>query len=52
VTDVTRLMQAVETMLKLEADGNGLRTVTFEGKKLWLIPNEVRGLTLMFPEDY
>jgi hypothetical protein len=52
VTDVTRLMQAVEAMLKLEADGNGLRTGTFEGKKLWLIPNEVRGLTLMFPEDY
>jgi hypothetical protein len=52
VTDVTRLMQAVESMLKLEPDGHGWRTGTFEGEKLWLIPNEVRGLTLMFPSDY
>jgi len=52
VTDVTRLMQAINLMLKIEAEGNGWRTGTFEGKALWLIPNEVGGLTLMFPEDY
>lgn len=45
-------MQAVESMLKIEPDGQGWRTGVFEEKKLWLIPNEVRGLTFMFPEDY
>jgi hypothetical protein len=52
VTDVTRLMRAVESMLKLEADGDGWRTGAYEGKTLWLTPNEVGGLTLMFPEDW
>ena len=52
ITDVTRLMQAVEAMLRIEADGNGWRTGAFEGKRLWLIPNEVGGSTLMFPDSY
>jgi hypothetical protein len=52
ITEVIRLMQVVESMLKLEPDGHGWRTAVFEGKKLWLIPNEVGGLTLMFPENY
>ena len=52
VTDVGRLMRAVETMLRLEADGDGWRTGSYDGKTLWLTPNEVGGLTLMFPEDW
>ena len=52
VTDVGRLMRAVEAMLKLEADGDGWRTGSYDGKTLWLTPNEVGGLTLMFPEDW
>jgi len=52
VTDVGRLMRAVEAMLKLEADGDGWRTGSYDGKTLWPTPNEVGGLTLMFPEDW
>ena len=52
VTDVSRLMRAVATMLELEADGDGWRTGSCDGKTLWLTPNEVGGLTLMFPEDW
>jgi hypothetical protein len=50
--DVRQLSQALEAMLKLEPDGDGWRTGTFEGKMLWLIPNEIGGLTLLFPDDY
>jgi hypothetical protein len=39
-------------MLAVEGDEDGWRSGTYEGKDLWLIPNEVNGLTLMFPEDY
>jgi hypothetical protein len=52
VTDVSRLMRALESMLKLEADTDGWRTGSYDGKTLWLTPNEVGGLTLMFPEDW
>lgn len=52
VTDVTRLARAVETVVKHDPDEGGWRTGTVEGRKLWLVPNEVGGLTLMFPEDY
>ncbi len=51
VTDVSRLMRAIESMLKLEADTDGWRTGSYDGKTLSLTPNEVGGLTLMFPED-
>jgi hypothetical protein len=51
-TDVTRLMRTIESMLKLEADTDGWRTGSYDGKTLWLTPNEVGGLTLMFPEDW
>jgi hypothetical protein len=33
-------------------DEDGWRQSTYEGKELWLVPNEVHGLTLMFPDDY
>jgi len=52
VTDVSRLMRAIESMLKLEADTDDWRTGSYDGKTLWLTPNEVGGLTLMFPQDW
>ena len=51
MTNVGPLTQAMEHMLTVEID-NGWRTGDFRGKDLWLIPNEVGGFTLMFPEDY
>jgi hypothetical protein len=51
VTDITRLQDAIRTLLKVEPDEDAWRTGTYEGKKLWLIPNEVGGLTLLFPDD-
>ena len=32
--------------------GGGIFRFTFDCKVLWIIPNELGGLTLMFPEDY
>jgi len=52
VIDITSLRRVVHTMLAVEADGDGWRVGAYEGKPLWLVPNEVSGLTLMFPEDY
>jgi hypothetical protein len=52
VTDITRLQEAIRAMLKIEPDEDAWRTGTYEGKELWLLPNEVGGLTLLFPEDY
>ena len=52
VTDITPLQDAIRAMLKIEPDEDGMRTGTYEGKKLWILPNEVEGLTLLFPEDY
>lgn len=46
------LMAAVRAMLKIPPDGDGWRTGEYIGKRLWLVPNEVAALTLMFPEDY
>jgi hypothetical protein len=52
VNDITRLQDAIRALLKLEPDQDAWRTGTYEGKELWLIPNEVAGLTLLFPDDY
>ena len=52
VTDITPLQEAIRAMLKIEPDEDAWRTGTYEGKELWLIPNEVEGLTLLFPDDY
>lgn len=51
VTNITPLIQAMEHMLTVDVDW-GWRTASHRGKALWLMPNEVGGLTLMFPEDY
>jgi hypothetical protein len=32
--------------------GGGIWTTELLGRTVWLIPNEVGGLTAMFPEDY
>ncbi len=52
VIDITPLRGVIQTMLKVEADEDGWRVGAYEGKQLWVVPNEVSGLTLMFPEDY
>jgi hypothetical protein len=52
VTDITPLMDAIRAVVKIPPDEGGWRTGTYQGKELWLLPNEIGGLTLMFPEDY
>ena len=52
VTDITRLQDAIRALLKVEPDEDAWRTGSYEGKELWLLPNEVGGLTLLFPDDY
>jgi hypothetical protein len=52
VIDITPLRRVIQTMLAVETDADGWRVGAYEGKPLWLVPNEVSGLTLMFPEDY
>jgi hypothetical protein len=52
VIDITTLRRVIQKMLEVEADGDGWRVGAYAGKPLWLVPNEVDGLTLMFPEDY
>ena len=52
VTDITPLREVIQRMLAVESDAHGWPLVAYEGKELWLVPNEVSGLTLMFPEDY
>ena len=50
VSNITPLMDAIRAMLRIEPD-DGWRVGVHQGRELWLIPNEVGGLTLMFPED-
>ena len=52
VIDTTTLVAVINTLLKRKLDESGWRTGTFQDKELWLVPNEVNGLTLMFPSDY
>lgn len=52
VANIGPLMDAIRAMLGIEPDADGWRTGTYQGKELWLVPNEIGGLTLMFPEDY
>jgi hypothetical protein len=50
--DLTPLTATIRAVLAVTPDEDGWRKSTYEGKELWLVPNEVQGLTLMFPEDY
>jgi len=51
VTNITPLMDAICAVLQAELKDDW-RIATYQNKTLWLVPNEVGGLTLMFPEDY
>ena len=51
VTNIGPLMDGIRAMLRIEPD-DGWRVGEYQGRELWLIPNELGGLTLMFPEDY
>jgi hypothetical protein len=46
------LTAAIRAVHGVKPDEDCWRQSTYEGKELWLVPNEVRGLTLMFPDDY
>ncbi len=46
------LIAAIREMLKITPDHDGWRTGDYGNKRLWVVPNECGGLTLMFPEDY
>ena len=50
--DITPLRGVIQAMLAVGAESDGWRVCAYAGKELWLLPNEVNGLTLMFPEDY
>lgn len=52
VTDISELMAAIRAVLKVPADSDGWRKLNYQGRELWLLPNEVGGSTLMHPEDY
>lgn len=52
---ITSLVNSLESIAKEIWDKNidgGIATTMHFGKKMWLIPNENDGMTLMFPEDY
>jgi hypothetical protein len=49
--DLSLLLAAITAILAIMPE-DGWRIDTHKGKTLWLIPNEIGGLTLMFPEDY
>jgi hypothetical protein len=50
--DFSPLMATIRAVRGETPDEDGWRKSTYEGKELWPVPNEVRGLTLMFPDDY
>ena len=50
--DTSALKKAISTMLNIKPNEDGWRIDTYERRWLWLLPNEVGGLTLMFPDDY
>lgn len=51
VTNISPLMDAIRAVLQAEIE-DGWRIATYQDRVLWLVPNEVGGHTLMFPEDY
>ena len=52
VIDITPLQDAIRATLKIEPDEDAWRTGTYERNELWLVPNEVGGFTLLFPDNY
>ena len=51
-TDITVLMTVIRAMADIDPDEDGWRTGKYVDRDLWLVPNEVGGLTLLFPSDY
>lgn len=47
-----RLQEVIREILRVPPDEDGWRKLAWQGKELWLLPNELGGLTLMFPDDY
>ena len=50
--DFTPVTAAIQAVLGVTPAADGWRISTYGGKELWLVPNEVQGFTLMFPDDY
>ena len=50
--DTAPLTATIRAVLSVMPDEDGWRQSTYKGKELWLVPNEVMGLTLMFSDDY
>ncbi|MFC1521871.1 hypothetical protein ACFL6Y_05635 [Elusimicrobiota bacterium] len=48
--DCERLWKAM--LASMEREDEGWFKGNFEDRDLWLLPNEVNGVTLMLPEDY
>jgi len=52
VTDCTKLLGEVIPHMVAQPMDRDWRVGEWEKEKLWLLPNEVDGYTLMFPSDY
>ncbi len=56
ITDATRLLRLAELVAQKISAGEIVDDMVviedYEGKKIWAMPNEVSGWTMMFPEDY
>lgn len=52
IVDVAPLRRAMKAILARKPALNGWRRATYQGKKLWLVPNDVEGLTLMFAKKF
>jgi len=45
-----QLLAAVQALLRLQPDSKGRRKGQYRSVQLWLVPNDLDGLTLTFPE--
>ncbi|HYR88502.1 MAG TPA: hypothetical protein VE422_30765 [Terriglobia bacterium] len=50
--DIEPLREVIHAILQVPPDEDGWRKLTYREKELWLLPNEIGGLTLMLPDDY
>ena len=44
------LAEIIRRLLQTKPNAKGRHAGTFDGRRMWLAPNRVGGLTLMFPE--
>lgn len=53
MTNITRFVQAMKAAWSNAREDDGWRIGTApDGQTVWFVPNEVGGMTAMFPEDY